>query len=1252
MEAIGRTSTSPNLLRPGACIDRFVIKRKLGSGGMGVVYLAHDPELKRLVALKLMRAQGEMQEKRFLREARSLARLRHPNVVGVHDVGVSEGRAYIAMEYVQGTTLRAWIRAKPTWERRLSVLRLAAQGLVAAHEAGLVHRDFKPDNVIVGKDDEVRVVDFGLARTMDEVEPAVYGDSDSAPSNHMEQLSLTGSFSGTPGYMSPEQWGGETTNERSDQFAFCVTAYETLFGSKPFPGENVPAIYKALLKGQPPAPKVSTPTQQAVAAAIMRGLRPEQKKRHASMNSLLAAGFSPQKKSSRAGTLAVLLITLTLLGTVAVVRNAKPIATASTDPRVAILASSDLPAVQATADPQDPLGVTVHRLSNGLTVYISPNHDKPSIHTAVMFRTGTRYETQEQQGAAELLSTLSYNGTRRVGSVDWNTEKVVLAQLDVLYRQLPNADDATHDALLQQISELTAKASSLQTPEEYRQVMAEFGATNLEAFVDIDSMRFAAEIPSNRFETWATLEADRWQNRVTRQFLPAVRTTMERVRSQGNLDSRLEAQVWQGLLGVEPALSLTKLQALAAQPYVGAEAFAGSWLVPNNAAIMLTGDIDPVRALPMLERAWGTWSPKLLPARPTTQPQLPSKDLKTFSSGPRGVNLVYQVEEPLSTLNVLEHLLIHSFSFELIRDGRITSLIPAVSTRERQNVFSMIATAHQDRSLDETQEATLKVIETVANGEFTAADLEQAKLWAHVPQLSQVHQNSARTDLLGTAFSSGARWPLDRAPQKVTREQIIDLARKLVTPDLVIRVEPGAIETPEVELPSMKALVVDQARGGKWAQQMVAQEVSPVRPKFLGVGRDYELVDTGHGTLIATHNKRTDLFELRIMINVNRRAQPVISIALLAASESARGRELFAQLTRLGVRGDIQAGDEQTMVILTGPNAGFEQSIPIIYEFLREPIISEEEWQYATKRSQRFLADIYQWEPNIDKGLRGHALYGERGRSKIIPGVKGVEDYTRDQIVAALGVLTEASRDYTYFGPQTADAVATFLKSTDSQTSLVQSRGRPNQNKRPQIYLYEAGQLVPGVKVRIYMPLGVPTAEDIVVQEVFGDYAEAAGSRFLRDQVVSSSTSISIPTQADEDAIATIELAMGALEVPRILGMVVGHVLNDPIDDKLLHQARTKTDTNYRSGWDPAISVPSVVHNWHRLGLGLTQDPRLGRFNRIPSISTKDLEEVQGQLREASRCIVIYGDLSKLDRKALAVHGDVHIVSKSDLFRP
>jgi len=297
--------------RPGAKVGRFSILTELGAGAMGRIYEAHDPNLDRHVALKLLRGVGATRERdTMVREARALARLDHPNVLTVHDVGVHNGTLFVAMELVRGGSLRDWqerhpIGAPGRFESAMSLLVDAGRGLVAAHAAGLVHCDVKPSNILIGDGGRAKVADFGIARAIEPEgsAPEFLDDKNARPPSSQDADSSTteteGS-SGTPAYMAPEQFGGGSVGPSADQFSFCVTAWELLFGAPPFPKDDLRARLAAIEEGRLEKPD-GVDVDPKLEALVRRGLEYRASDRHQCFGDLVDALSRTPTRAARAG---------------------------------------------------------------------------------------------------------------------------------------------------------------------------------------------------------------------------------------------------------------------------------------------------------------------------------------------------------------------------------------------------------------------------------------------------------------------------------------------------------------------------------------------------------------------------------------------------------------------------------------------------------------------------------------------------------------------------------------------------------------------------------------------------------------------------------------------------------------------------------------------------------------------------------------------------------------------------------------
>ena len=377
----GLTSTQPLPTPLPTRIGRFAVLEQLGSGGMGLVCAAYDAELDRKVAIKLLSprlavsGRSDLAHARLLREAQAMARLAHPNVVTVHEVGTHGERVYIAMEFIVGVTLKHWLRRRRPWREVLAVFLQAGRGLAAAHAAGLIHRDFKPDNVMVSEDrsgavERVRVFDFGVVQETREAamrqsssshslrtpnpegrrHPTPEPDRNDTPSEPLRRalgrslppqtdlttspeptdsllshdssspgdelyvtgLTAAGALVGTPLYMAPEQYD-QAADERSDQFSFCCALYEALYRRRPYGGNTPAKLQQAKLQGALRRPPRQHDIPTWLHAAVVRGLATNPTRRFPSMEALLTE-LSRERRRRAPLAIAALLTGVGLLG--------------------------------------------------------------------------------------------------------------------------------------------------------------------------------------------------------------------------------------------------------------------------------------------------------------------------------------------------------------------------------------------------------------------------------------------------------------------------------------------------------------------------------------------------------------------------------------------------------------------------------------------------------------------------------------------------------------------------------------------------------------------------------------------------------------------------------------------------------------------------------------------------------------------------------------------------------------------------
>jgi tetratricopeptide (TPR) repeat protein len=305
-------------------IGRYLIGTRIGAGAMGVVYRAYDPRLDRKVALKLLRSDvsrgqtGDRLRTRMESEAKALARLAHPNVVTVYDVGTSDDGVFVAMEHIDGLTVKQWLlKEQPHWRQILEVFQQAVEGLAAAHEAGVVHRDFKPSNVMVGKDGRVRVLDFGVALTKKQRAGALSHDRNGEPA--VDKRGSEGTI-GTPAYIAPELYAGSEASSASDQFSFCASLYESLYGERPFAGQTTTEYQAQAAAGEVRVAPHNSKVPLWLRRIVLKGLQPDPKLRYPSLGALLRDLGDDPRIRWRRRLLAASVATLVVLAGVTTAR--------------------------------------------------------------------------------------------------------------------------------------------------------------------------------------------------------------------------------------------------------------------------------------------------------------------------------------------------------------------------------------------------------------------------------------------------------------------------------------------------------------------------------------------------------------------------------------------------------------------------------------------------------------------------------------------------------------------------------------------------------------------------------------------------------------------------------------------------------------------------------------------------------------------------------------------------------------------
>jgi serine/threonine protein kinase/predicted Zn-dependent peptidase len=1269
-------------------IGRFRVVGELGRGGMGVVYRAHDPVLGRDVALKLLSYHGTRDEpahRRLHREAQAMARMAHPNVVHVYEVGEHDQQVFLVMERIEGQTLREWLATETrSWQDSLALLLQAGEGLAAAHQVGLVHRDFKPDNVLVDRAGRARVVDFGLARSGGTfIEGTDVERGDRSPSvSELESLTATGAIAGTPSYMAPEQFRGESTDGRTDQFAFCVTLFEAWYGRRPFEERSFDALMTAVVSAsmveiEPERHGIPSRLHEVV----LRGLGAAPEDRFSSMRALLDALRKESRQRARSRTwslagLAGLAAASALLGAalwridspdrVGDVHEETDSVTGDDVITSAALAASELPDPLPTPLAEDFAGVTIHRLANGLTLYVCPRRDVPRIAAQLVIRVGSAYDPPDAKGAAHILARVTRHGTARLGTIDWAAEKphrdAILAMLD----GATTSDEGWHsEDTLDRLSALEHSAAAFVVPEEHQSVLRELGIeSGTEVFREYTSIW--ADLPSSRLEAWSRLEAERLRRTVFRGFLEEVADTINRIDDprpgHDTADHVLELAM-QGLYagtpyGHDPRGELEDLGRLSL-PAV--RRLHEQWYVPNNIAIVLVGDVDAQMAVPLLEQSFGDWAARALPERPRRPEGAGPPDATVQHHGGLGAfGLAWRLPPPSDgPAHAAATLAASALTEGVNHGGRDEGVLMLERVGSHAAVVAVVgASGPQWRSWSTTFLPPIWPGRTSDEERLSGfMDLVQAttesplELESSSNRLGGYRRFEAESDdvfarRIARAYGERMAWSAfvsQTAGSGLSQDAVSELWQAMgANPSWLMT--GGVTPRRSPPLPPLPVLRGERRGPSPFVEDLLALPHSQSEPQFIVEGRHYWVREGPGGVAVAARCERG---VEHLSVDYDLEGLPTsTSCATFMAAAHAQAAEIGASSAEPGPRTlTVQcSGSRGTLRLVTDEAASLEP-------WLRAP----EQWFPAEENARHLEAALALTSRGWVASQVGDATLPNVVQSYVAHGVqRPLRSFSSDRIGTDDVVRTwplVSSRPITvrYCGARPREALE--LAPIDRPRTGGEARGRfaTREDEGQHVYVFDilrAKRATAFVNVPLAETEAAPSAAIALLLErhlaarlhdrVFGELASVE----LHVNVVRARE------RGERSGLVLAVTAPPETIVPAI-ARVIATMSDSDISQDDLERAREGVESSIRTTRIPAREIPETVLEWRRQGA--SSDPRMEAWATLASVRREDLVDLTRRIREGAVIVALAGPLDAIRREDLATLGTVHELVRQDL---
>jgi predicted Zn-dependent peptidase len=927
------------------------------------------------------------------------------------------------------------------------------------------------------------------------------------------------------------------------------------------------------------------------------------------------------------------------------------------------VSKSEGPALLPTPLAGDAMGVTIHRLSNGLTVYISTDRSTPSVSSWISVRSGSRHDPANSTGLAHYLEHMLFKGSGKLGTLDIAKEKPHLDRIAALYDELRDASDSDRAAIFAKIDKETQASSKYSVPNEFDNLYASLGIDGVNAFTSDEQTVYIATIPSNRFDVWTKVEGDRFTDPQFRLFYPELESVYEeKNRSLDSAQSRVFQELALALYpshpyGTQPTIGLT--EHLKTPAYGDMVKYFDAWYRPNNMAIVLAGDIDAERALPALEKAFGKLEAKPLPALPPSSLEASKtrKEVVVVAPGKQSIMLAWPTvaaghddEVALEAMDlVIDNSATGLLNLELVLSQKLPQAGSYSQQMRESGMWILTGTARDGQTLAEVETLLMSVVKKLKAGAFTQDDLDAIVVNREISEKRRLESNGARVQIMNDAFIEGRPWEQVVSKQErlraVRREDVMRVAGKYLTnaPVVVKRVR-GEFEAQKVEKPSITAIKIDSSKQSPYAAAIKEMPVTELEPQWLVSGEHYTEGTLPAGPAIVVDNERNDLFSLSYSFDFGERQEPLLCFAIDLIERSGAGKlppkELQKTLYAMGTSISFSCGSRDSGVTVSGINRNMAASLAILRDWIAVPRIEAGALAKLQANTISKRKDSVNEPSVISRALSEYALFGKDSGFLKVPSNKALGSATEKKLAALVAGLPNMKHRTRYFGPRKMAELKPMI-SMGAKHKAGKKQVPVRYNKPKKATLFFVDQKVAQAQVRIGFP-GKELAEaDRVKSNLFNQYVGGGMGglifqeiREARGLAYSAWTYHATGNRKGDQSAVIAGLGTQADKTLDAVGTLLSLIVPLKVEESRFQTARTSLDAEFRKTRITPRSRAGTVFGWK--DLGLDADPRPAEYQALQSSTAASMEEFANARTKVAPVLAISGDSARIDLKELA----------------
>ncbi len=932
----------------------------------------------------------------------------------------------------------------------------------------------------------------------------------------------------------------------------------------------------------------------------------------------------------------------------------------------------------------DPMAVHIFRLDNGLSVYLTENHQTPRFYAEIIVRAGSKHDPAESTGLAHYLEHMLFKGTQHIGSLDYEKEKAHLDRITSLYEEhFRETDPEKRKAIYAEINKESQLAAAYAIPNEIDKLYKAMGGTGLNAHTWHEETVYRINLPANRLRHWAVIESERFRNAVFRLFQSELETVYEeKNRSMDNKDRIISYAVADLLYKKHPygqQTTIGKVEHLKNPSLKNMYWFYNTYYVPNNMAIAISGDIRIDDTIKLIDRHFSGW-------RKGTLPQLP--DWKEAPlNGVERASVKYQGEE-FALLAFRTASRNHQDAdalklLDMILDNATAGLIN-LNLNQKQRVrragsYPTLYNDHgaqylwgipkKDQTLEELEQLLLDQLEIVKSGGFEDWILPAIVTDFKKHEKREMESDNARVRRMRNSFLSHQDWNHTAGEiarlEKVTKEDVVRVARKYFADNYVAgyRVDEQH-EIPRIQKPQIDRIDIDATRQSVFAGNVLSMPAEEIEPTFVDPDKDYRIAEYHDGVrLYYSRNPINDLFTLSFTVDLGNNQNNRMGVAARLIDKSGTGRHTSEALKKewykLGTEFSLSAGNNETTVTIAGLDENFDASLELMAELVNNPSADKATLEQLVGIILGEREDTKKNHRTIQGGVVLNNRYGKESRYlRMLPN-EALRELSVEELHGLARRLFEYKHTIAYTGSLPLEQVMAALKKTHRVSGELDDPPpyrfyKARTPDKTEIRFFDKSLAQALVYIEFgdvdYSEASVPETElynsyfgggmsGIVFQELREARALAysAWARYFNGNRKGDQNLLagSIACQPDK----TIEAVEAFIDL----------IDNMPVTPERFEEARASILNRYRTSKIGFRRVLGSVRSWERLGVPV--DPRKSRFERIQAAEMDDMLGFYGKnLKNRVKLISIVGDKNKIDLAALEKFGTVSEVGLEDIF--